>query len=59
MRFLRRWRHLKRRDDSGVDEQTRAENEKFRAQHDGMQGRAQPAADRWQKRTDNEFKPPR
>jgi len=51
-------RRLEASDDSGVDERTREENEKFRAQHDGMQGRAQPAADRWQRRTDNEFKPP-
>jgi len=59
MRFLRRWRDKKRHDNTALDERTRGENEKFRAQHDGMQGRAQPAADRWQKRTDNEFKPPR
>jgi hypothetical protein len=46
-------------DDAGLDERTREENEKFRAQHDGaIMGRAQPAADRWQQRTDKEFKPP-
>lgn len=51
---------MKRHDDAelAVDEETRGENEKFRVQHDGMQGRAQPPADRWQKRTDNEFRPP-
>jgi hypothetical protein len=42
-----------------LDDQTREANKKFRAQHNGLiQGRAQPAADRWQRRTDNEFKPP-
>jgi hypothetical protein len=58
--FLRRW--LKRRkttDVEEIDERGREENEKFRSQHDGLiLGRAQPAADRWQRRTDNEFKPP-
>ena len=56
--LFRRWRRRKAADDADLDERSREENEKFRAQHDGMQGRAQPAADRWQKRTDNEFKPP-
>ena len=57
--LFRRWRRRKASDDVDLDERTREENEKFRAQHDGLiQGRAQPAADRWQRRTDNEFKPP-
>lgn len=46
---MRLFRWLRRRDasdDSDLDERTREENEKFRAQHDGLQGRAQPAADR-------------
>lgn len=58
MRLFRWFRRREAPGDSELDERTREENEKFRAQHDGMQGRAQPAADRWQKRTDNEFKPP-
>jgi hypothetical protein len=58
MRLFRWLRRHDAADDSELDERTREENEKFRAQHDGMQGRAQPAADRWQRRTDNEFKPP-
>jgi hypothetical protein len=59
MQLLRRWRRNKRDDEAELDEGTREENEKFRAQHDGLiQGRGQPAADRWQRRTDNEFKPP-
>lgn len=59
MGLLRRWRRRKVSDDAGLDERTREENEKFRAQHDGaIMGRAQPAADRWQQRTDKEFKPP-
>lgn len=59
MQFLRRWRRRKGSSDAELDERSREENEKFRAQHDGLiQGHAQPAADRWQQRTDNEFKPP-
>lgn len=59
MQLLRRWRRKEHYDDANLDERARGENEKFRAQHDGLiQGRAQPAADRWQARTDNEFKPP-
>jgi hypothetical protein len=46
-------------DETGVDSRTREETEKVRAQHDGLiQGQARPAADRWQRRTDNEFKSP-
>ena len=57
--MLRWWRRRKGSSETDLDERTREENEKFRAQHDGLiQGRAQPAADRWQRRTDDEFKPP-
>jgi hypothetical protein len=59
MPLFRRWRRRKTPGDAGLDERSREENEKFRAQHDGLiQGPAQPAADRWQQRTDDEFKPP-
>jgi len=59
MQFLRRWRRKSGGGDAELDDQTREANKKFRAQHNGLiQGRAQPAADRWQRRTDNEFKPP-
>jgi hypothetical protein len=58
--FLKRWlRRLAADDESELDGETRAENEKYRAQHDSLiEGRAQPAADRSQRRTDDEFKPP-
>jgi hypothetical protein len=58
MQLLRRWRRRKSAGDPDLDERTRTANETFRAQHDGLQGRAQPAVDRWQRRTDDEFKPP-
>jgi hypothetical protein len=58
--FLKRWfRRHATDDESELDGRTRTENAKYRAQHDNLiEGRAQPAADRWQRRTDNEFKPP-
>ena len=59
MRFLRRLRRRKDSNSAELDERTRGANETFRKQHDGLiQGTAQPAADRWQRRTDDEFKPP-
>jgi hypothetical protein len=55
--FKRRRREPK---DIGLDAQTRAENEEYRAEHDGtIGGRAQYSADRWQRSTDAEFKRPR
>jgi hypothetical protein len=57
--FLKRWFQRRGDDESELDSKARAENEKYRAQHDSLiEGRAQPAADRWQRRTENEFKPP-
>ncbi len=59
MGLRRLWRRRKASDETSVDSWTREEAERFRAQHDGLiQGQAQPAADRWQRRADNEFKPP-
>ena len=59
MGLRRLWKRRRMSDETGVDSRTREETEKFRAQHDGLiQGQAQPAADRWQRRTDNEFKSP-
>jgi hypothetical protein len=57
MGFLGRWRRKKVKSDAELDDQTREQNARFRAHHDGMMV-AQPAADRWQRQIESEFKPP-
>ena len=57
---LKRWRERRKHDrDEDVDEQTRRENDTYRATHDTLiLDGLQSAADRWQRRSDNEFKRP-
>jgi hypothetical protein len=58
MFLVRRFRRRRPSGDEELDERTREENEKFRAGHDALIHVAEPAADRWQRQTDDEFKPP-
>jgi hypothetical protein len=56
---LLRWIRREKSDEAGLDERAREENDEFRAEHAGLiRAPGQAAADRWQRRVDEEFEPP-